>query len=195
MCWVDCSNQTCQLIGQQPGKKLKIRNKLPDDITKNRLLFDSKGASIVTPAPASVADPRCGTASTGGRIRVSSATSGQSFWQDLPCQNWSLIGSEANPCGYSYKDAKLADGPCKRVLLRSGSRLKASCKGGGPHPLDYDLQVGQSQTPVAVTIETGQLGLPGAQGYCAKFGGVVKKDGSDGKTFLAKNAAAPASCP
>ena len=195
VCWVDCSTQACKLIGQQAGKKLKIRNKLPDDASKNRLLFDSRDASITAPAPGSVGDPRCGTAGAGGRIHVSSATSGQSFSQDLPCQNWSLIGSEANPQGYRYADTKLADGPCKLVLLRSGSRLKASCRGGGPFLLDYDLQAGQSEAPVTVTVETGQLGLPGAQGYCAKFGGVVKKDGSDGKSYLAKNAPAPASCP
>ena len=36
-----------------------IKNALPDDVAKNRITLLAKSASIVTPDPGSVGDPRC----------------------------------------------------------------------------------------------------------------------------------------
>jgi hypothetical protein len=69
--------------------------------------------------------------------------------------------------------------------------MRVSCTGSGPTDLDYDLVVGQSQDPVRVTLELGTL----PNRYCLAFGGLVRADGSNGKSFLARNSPAPASCP
>jgi hypothetical protein len=77
------------------------------------------------------------------------------------------------------------------VLLKNGVLIKALCQGKGPTTnLDYDLQEGQAREPVSVVLTTGTVNT-----YCAEFGGEIKKDGSDGRSFAAREAGAPASCP
>jgi len=166
------------------GTKLLIRNAVPDAPAKNRLVFLAKDAALTAPAPGSPADPR----DAGGQITVSGASS---FTQLLPTSGWRLLGTAANPRGYKYVDSALANGPCRLVLIKDGTRAKAICTGGGALPLSYDLQPAQSETAVAV-----HLTLGGTAAYCTTFSGAsILRDGSDGKTFLAKQAAAPASCP
>lgn len=176
------------------AKKMLIKNKTPDDESKNKIVVLAKNACISTPPPGSPGDPRCGLSPPGtvkAAIRVSSATSGHSHTTDLPCQNWKLIGSESNPKGYKYKDKELDDGTAKRVVWRNGRLLKAVLKGKGTTALDYDLQVGVSEGLVQVAFATDVdqvcLGCTSAKG----------KDGSDGKKFLGKSATCPAplSCP
>ena len=72
------------------------------------------------------------------------------------------------------------------MLLKNGLLMKALCQGKGPADLSYDLQEGQAQEPVSVVLTTGA-----ANTYCAEFGGEVKKDGTDGRSFAAKEAGAP----
>jgi subtilisin family serine protease len=172
------------------GSKLRIKNKLPEDGSKNKIVFMSKDASIAIPTPESPDDPRCGRGD-GGSITVSSALSLQSYSQLLPCDNWTLTGTATSPKGYKYRDQELDEGACKLVLLKNGLLMKALCQGQGPTTeLDYDLQEGQAQDPVSVVLTTGTTNT-----YCAEFGGEVKKDGSDGRSFAAREAGAPAGCP
>lgn len=176
------------------GRKLLIKNKVPDDESKNQIVFFSEDGSIAAGALGSDEDPTCGGAGGGGgTASFTSPTSGQSHSTPLPCQNWKIIGKATPgeiPTGYRYSDGELDDGTCKVVSITHQNLVKAVCSGKGPTNLDYDLQQGTSQDPVRVVITAGSA----PRRYCASLGGTVKRDGDDGKTFLAKDAGAPASC-
>ena len=175
-----------------PGRKLIIKNASPDDESKNKIVVLLKDASITTPAPNGTDDPRCGV-SPIGTVKVSlavfSATSGQSHDTPLPCQNWALLGSETNPKGYKYRDSELDDGTVKSAVWKNGKQFKATLQGKGVSVLDYDLQTGVSQGNVAAVLTNGATQL------CASWPALNGKDGSDARTFVGQNSAAPASCP
>ena len=173
------------------GKKLLIKNKLPDDETKNKVVLLSKDTSITTPAPGSGNDPRCNVDPPGtvkATLTLSSTTSGQTHTTNLPCQNWSLLGSTTSPKGYKYSDPELDDGTAKKIIWKNGKQLKASLFGKGSSTLNYDLQIGTSQGDVAVKFVSQSAVV------CMSCAGLPFKDGSDGKVFLGKDCAAPAAC-
>jgi hypothetical protein len=175
------------------ANKLLIKNKLPDDESKNKIILIAKSNSIVAPAPNSAADPRCNSDPSGtvrATLTIASATSGQSITANLPCQNWKLIGSTTNPKGYKYTDSALADGPAKVVLWKNQTVVKVALFGKGPSVLGYDLQVGVTQNPVSARLTS-----IGGSGFCMQCTGSGSKDGSDGKLFEGKNCPAPVSCP
>jgi hypothetical protein len=168
--------------------KLQVKNTIPDDELKRKIVVLSKDAAISPPPPGSPSDPRCGSDPFGtvkAKLRVVSTTSGQSESTDLPCQNWGLIGSAASPKGYQYKDPEQNDGTAKSVKWKA-RQLKATLSGKGPTTLDYDLQVGVDQTPVAARFSSGQVTICLA---CTAFNG---KTGADGKQFLGKTQTCPA---
>jgi YVTN family beta-propeller protein len=172
-------------------KKLLIKNKSPDDESRNKIVVLSKAASIAAPAPGSSDDPRCNADPSGtvkATLALSSATSGQAHATDLPCQNWSLIGSVANPTGYKYSDPELDDGTAKRVIWKSGKQFKAVLLGKGPSTLAYDLQTGVGQGTVQAVFLSESVGL------CMSCSGLPGKDGSDAKLFLGKDCPAPVAC-
>jgi hypothetical protein len=170
-----------------PARRLVIKN--PPTPLRNNITFVAKDPQVAIGASGSSSDPRCSGATGGGAtLVVSSDTSGESVSIPLPCENWRGIGTPASP-GYKYLDKDLSEGPCKVVLIRAGKKVKARCLGRGPHALDYDLQFGQVETPVTVRLTTGN-----SAHYCAKLGGTIRKDGSDGKVFLAKASSAPSGC-
>lgn len=171
--------------GQNVGGTIVISDRVPEDPGRSSLRFNASPSSIAAPTPGSPADPRCG-ASNGGSIRVKSNASGQDFSQALPCARWEAIGDAANPKGYQYVDAEYVDGPCRRIVVRAG-RLRARCA-GRTSPLAYDLQIGQSQAPVTLLLTVG------AETYCARFGGVVTRDGSNGRSFAARRAPTTTAC-
>ncbi|MGH7786372.1 MAG: YncE family protein [Candidatus Binatia bacterium] len=174
------------------ARKVLIKNVSPDDEAKNKIVVLLKDAGITTPAPDSANDPRCGAAPSGtvkASLAIFSPTAGEQHTADLPCQNWSLIGSPSNPKGYKYRDGELDDGTAKVVIWKSGSRLKATLQGKGLSVLDYDLQVGVSQGDVAAVLTSGSTALCGS---CGAYNG---NDGSDGKKFLGKSCPAPVTCP
>jgi YVTN family beta-propeller protein len=183
---------TSAAIVPVPARRVLIKNALPDDVAKNRITLLAKSASIVTPDPGSVGDPRCNGAPDGtakATLVVSSATSGQSHATDLPCQNWKLLGSAADPKGYAYRDKKLAAGTARIVVWKSQDKLKARLLGKGPTVLNYDLQSGVDQDPVDVQF------IAGGSRVCMQCTGVNGRNGSDGKLFRGRNCSAPASCP
>jgi len=174
------------------AKKLLIKNKLPDDESKNKILVQAKSSNIIIPLPLSADDPRCNGDPNGtvkATIIIVSSSSGQTLSAALPCQNWSTIGSATNPKGYKYHDPELDDGPAKLVVWKDGKLLKATLSGQGPSMLDYDLQVGVSEDPVGVQF------VAGATNLCMQCSGMAGKDGSDGKLFKGKDCPAPAACP
>jgi DNA-binding beta-propeller fold protein YncE len=174
-----------------PAKKMLIKNKLPDDESKNKIIVLSKSPSITTPALNSSADPRCNADPSGtvkATIEVSSTPGGQSLSVPLPCQNWKLLGSSTSPKGYKYADPELDDGVVKLVMWKTANQLKATFFGKGATTLSYDLQTGVSQSPVQVKLTNQNTVL------CMACNGAPGKDGSDGKIFQGKDCPAPVAC-
>lgn len=168
------------------GRRLVVKNQIPDNEDRNRILVSARSGALAIGAPGSAGDPTCsGVGGGGGRITFSSATSGETHTSPLPCHNWT-----ATRGSYRYRDRELDDGTCKLIVIRGGRALRATCLGRGPTTLDYDLIVGQSQTPIDVTLELGSA----PNRYCLSFGGLVRADGSNGKSFFARNGSPPASC-
>ena len=173
-----------------PAKKLEIKNALPDDESKNKIILLTKSTAIAIPAPGSAGDPRCNGDPTG-TVRATltfSSPSGQTHSTNLPCQNWQLIGSVGSPKGYKYVDRELDDGTAKTVTWKDHGLLKATLLGSGPTVLNYDLQPGVSQDPVAVKLAVSNAVI------CMQCNGSNGKDGSDGKLFHGKDCPAPAAC-
>lgn len=169
------------------GKRLVINNRLPDNEARNKIMVAARSESLTISPPGSSGDPTCeGAGGGGGRLTVTSLTTGESHTTPLPCQNWT--GRKTG--SWRYNDRHLVDGTCKRVEIRSARTLKAICLGRGPSVLDFDLQQGKAQHPLDVVLEVGA----GPDRYCLRFGGEVKLDGSNAKKFLARDSAAPAEC-
>jgi hypothetical protein len=159
------------------GKKLLIKNP-PAGATKNKLVFLAKDTSIVQPT-GPTEDPTVG----GGSLTVEDIETGESFTIALPAANWTSNGNNL----FKYKDSSGAS--CKIVLIKDGVLTKAVCGGA---QVAYDL--GAAQNAVRVVLSTGTTNR-----YCTVFsaarGCTITKDGSDDKTYLAKNcSAAPSGC-
>ena len=88
-------------------------------------------------------------------------------------------GDPADGKGYKYKDPL---GPIRKATLKNGKLLKVSGKGSG---LGFSLAT--NPDPVAVALETG------AKHYCMSFGGTTSFVAN--RTYSAKDAPAPGSCP
>src|SRR6185503_11171642 len=170
------------------GTKLEVKNANPDVESKRKIVVVSKDAAIVAPPPGDPGDPRCGSDPSGtvkATIRVLSPTTGKSHETDLPCQNWSLVGSAAAPKGYRYRDAEQNEGTARTVTWRS-SQLKATLTGQGPTTLDYDLQVGVDEAPVAARFSSAPITI------CLECTAYNGKNGSNGKQFLGRKLTCPA---
>ncbi len=182
LAWAGSSSSATQLIF---GQRLVIKNQVPDDETRNRLVCLAKGDSIAAPTQGTAGDPTCsGLGGGGGSITFSSDVSGQGMTAPLPCANWRPM---RNGRGYRYLDRELDDGPCRMVHVRDGSLVKILCQGRGPSTLDFDLSLGQHQAPIEIALRLGSA----PERYCMSFGGNVRRNGTDAKTFLAAHAAAP----
>jgi hypothetical protein len=169
------------------GKRLSITNRIPDNETRNTLTFTARAEDLAISPPGSNGDPTCaGAGGGGGRITVTSVTTGESHTAVLPCANWT--GRKTG--SWRYNDRFLTDSTCKRVEIRSTRSLKAVCLGRGSSVLDFDLREGVAQQPIDVVLEVGA----GPDRYCMRFGGIVKLDGSNGKKFLARDSTAPSAC-
>ncbi|HYD48604.1 MAG TPA: hypothetical protein VEB21_09660 [Terriglobales bacterium] len=166
------------------GKRLLIKNAVPDDARRNRINGTLEDTELWLPVPYSSTDPTV----SGAVLRVESATSGQSFEQLLPAANWQRRGAGQPKASYRYVDGELDDGPCKKVTL-TRRKVSFTCGGKGPFGLGYDLVGAETQAPVRVTMQF----TPGV-GYCAELGGLISLDGTDGRSFKAKQAPAPVSC-
>ncbi len=173
------------------GRKLLIRDHASDP-TRRRARFVSRDTGAEAPLPGEPGDPTCtGPGGGGGLLRlIGTGGSGQDTGNiALPCENWKPIGPPGAPKGYRYRDKEQDQGPCKRVLVRAGKLLRASCSGKNPaSPFSYDLSSGE--TSVAVMLQTGASFT-----YCAEFSSssaTVVRD--DDRVFSARMAPAPARC-
>lgn len=175
------------------GKKMKIKDKVPDDPEKRKAQWVAKDPSIVLPAPGSAGDPSCNGDPAGtvkASIRFLSTDSGHDTGQiDLPCQWWTSVGSGPK-LSYQYKDLKLFDSPCKFIKLKTAQQIRATCLGKNPlFPLDYDLEPGTPEGSVHTVLALGD------RLFCTSIPTFKTKDGSDGKLFLGKDGPPPATCP
>lgn len=177
------------------GKVLVLTNKDPDDFEKSSGKWKASGSEIVSPLRGSENDPRCNGDPDGtvkATVRFLSATSGEDVSHGLPCQNWTVTGSNkvgsVAKRGYKYSDPKRADGPCNAVKIKGTKSVSVSCKGKpGAASFAYDLEAGVSQGAVTVVLEMGSIQ------HCAEFQPFL--NGSDGKKYKGKALAAPATCP
>jgi hypothetical protein len=162
------------------GKKLLIKNP-PAGTASNKVVHLGKDPAITIGAAGSAGDPQCTGAGGGGTSSLHILASGGSgnVTIPLPCTGWTTNGTNSL---YKYKDTTKTT--CTIVLVKSGVLAKAICKG-----TQVAIDLNGSMAPVAVVTRLN------TQEYCTEFGGLdVVKDGSDDKTFLHKNAPAPATC-
>src|SRR5262245_3725440 len=168
------------------GKKLLIKNPGGAPSANNKIVFLSKDSSTAQPS-GMTQDPRCapnGTATTGGASAALTVTGSDTFTIPLTCDNWTVNGG-----GNLFKYKDTTGNTCTIVLVKDGKLVKAICKGT---QVDYDL--GASETSVDVVLRSGPTNR-----YCtncsAGSGCATTKDGSNGKTYLAKNCtSAPGAC-
>lgn len=169
------------------GTRLVIENRVPDDESRNKLIVSARSDFLAISPPGSDGDPTCAGAGGGGaRLTVTSATTGESHTTELPCHLWT--GRKTG--SWRYADRLLSASTCKMVQIRSTRMLRATCLGKGTSLLDFDLQPGQAQHPIDVTLELGT----GPDRYCLRFDGRVRFDGSDGRKFMATDSPAPVAC-
>jgi hypothetical protein len=166
------------------GNRLLIKNRVPDDERSNRITVALKGSDLWLPVPWSSLDPTI----AGAVLRVESETSGEGFEQFLPAQNWQRRGTGQSTARYRYSDRELDESACKSATLTK-RKVKLTCSGKGAATLDYDLTEGQTQAPVRVTLQ-----FAAGVGYCAEFGGTIARDGSDARSFSAKQAPPLGTC-
>jgi hypothetical protein len=172
------------------AKQLLVKNRVPDDESRNRVVVTAKDPSIGIPAPGSSGDPRCVGLPPPGYVSTAAIVVGPGVQMDqLPCTNWTLLGRETAPKGYRYKDRELDDATTQVIVWKPGM-LKMTLKGNGPSYLGVDLVPGISILSTEVTLFV----YTGSYGYCVRCEPFNGKDGSDGKTFLGKSCAAPTVC-
>jgi len=167
------------------AKKLLIKDNALH--TKRKIVFLSKDVNIDTTSTG--IDPT----QYGATLQVYNASAGSdSACFALPNAIGSWLGSSTS--SFKYKDGTFAHGPCKVAKVKNRTLLKVVCQ-AKVQPIDYSLDEA-TQGAVGVRFTSGTIT------YCAKFGGLVKKDsGTDppiagGKgQFAAKDAPAPLTCP
>ena len=153
------------------AKKMLIKNKLPDDESKNKIVVHRQGLLGHHPGagqPRRSALRRRPAGTVKATLTFSSATSGESHSTDLPCGNWRLLGSATSPKGYKYRDSELDDGDGQdRPLEGRQAASRPCCRARARRTLDYDLQLGVGQGTVAVNVRERQQDrlqrLPGLQ--------------------------------
>jgi hypothetical protein len=143
---------------------------------------------LALPAAGSASDPTpAGSAGGGMTLALHDTTTGAAAVFSLPASGWVGTGNPAGATGYSYKDALLANGPCKTAALKTGA-LRATCRGVG---VGFSLDAATAPTLVASARVASTT-------WCAQFGAgeVVKFEPAiAGKGLLkASDAPPPVSC-
>jgi hypothetical protein len=162
------------------GTKLLIRDD-QDNPTRRRLVFRATD-QVLSTSPGAGVNPL----QDGAYLHVYNTDgTGDSACIALPAGNWVQKGLPG-ALVYRYADAPYAIGPCKKVSVKQGKIIKASCK-ATLQPITYSLDETE-QGSVAVRFVSGDAA------YCAHFdGAAVTTDGS--RRFVARFAPAPATCP
>lgn len=147
------------------------------DASKRRLKMSSADRTLRAGDALSDADPVL----YGGSLRIVSDASGFDTVFSLPSAGWSYVGNPADGRGFRYADRLGASGPVTMLKMSDG-KLKVAAAGSG---LAHTLA--SNPAPVQAVLNTGTAY------YCFEFGGTVKFKA--GKSFTAKSAPTPMSCP
>jgi hypothetical protein len=159
---------------------------------RSRITFVAKDPPAELPVPGSADDPRCNgdpQGTTRAALHFASATSGSAHSAELPCHNWKLIGAEAAPKGYRYRDRKGREGTVRSVVWKPGRQLKLELSGKGAPFLGFALEPGVAQGTLTAALRSGELRLCAA---CAAAD--ARQDGSDGRRFTGTLCPAPVAC-
>jgi hypothetical protein len=113
---------------------------------------------------------------TGATVYIGPIT-GPATVLDLPASGWNRTGN-APRIDFKYKSRA---GAIRAARLIDGRSIRFTAKGEGAYALG-----GSSPDAVGVVIEIGGVR------FCGTFGGTITRN--DGQRFVARNAAAPASC-
>ena len=161
------------------GKKLIIKNPRTG-VAVNKMVHLGKDPSIAISPSGSAGDPTCSGAGGGGASSLAVITSGGGgdVYIPLPCNRWTT-----NATNTLYKYTDTSNATCTLVVVRDGALAKAICRGS---QVAIDLNASMSPVAVITTLNNDV--------FCTEFGGTVVKDGSDEKTFMRKDALAPAVC-
>ena len=173
------SSTTTSTVAPAPltGKVFKLSVKLGDD-SKKKMTALSKDPAIAIGANGGPDDPVL----HGATLRVVSDSAAGAFdtTYSLPAgPNWTYMGKAGQNKGYKWKD-KL--GTITGVQLKPGKSLKITGKGAG---LGHDLDDDPNPVTVVFTI--------GGREQCMSFGGTTRFKAD--KSYAAKDAPAPGSCP
>ena len=162
------------------GRSLHVRERS----SGATLVLVSSDPNILAPAIGSLGDPT----RHGALLEIRDETAGTRESLALPASGWRASG-RTRPEGptYRYHDAAGASGPCRDVVLQSGTLLTARCA-GGTLPISFD-EAGARIVGVTVTLPESRFR------YCLRFAGTVSGAGTRGRHFTAGPAPAPATCP
>ena len=162
--------------GDQPVTGASLLLKDSSKTQKRRIVLVSKdGALTLGQGPGSGDDPT----RFGGSLRVRSlAGTGFDATYDLEPIGWRPLKKRDPSKGWKYTRGNAI----KLAVLKNGALLRIVGRGSA---LDHSL--GADPNPVDVVFALG------ARRYCMQFGGQVKF--APGKSYLARDAAAPVKCP
>lgn len=173
--------------------QMKDDDTAPIDPRKRRLSFRSSAyrgnaSGVVVPEFGSDGDPTSAGASGGGATLTIYPAGGDlsdAVELDLAADHWQRIGSDARP-GYRYKDAKLTEGPIKKVSLRNGT-LSISGNGAGLYSL---ADAPQGEMALRLRLGTGDVFCAAAEARDP----AIKND-SPSRFMGVGNAPQPNPCP
>lgn len=148
---------------------------------RRALTVVSEDAGLVAAGPVPFGDPT----QLGGSLRLLNPITSIEASIDLPAAGWKALGDP--PTGYRFRDPD--EGPCRKVVVRPGKKLRVRCRGAG---IDFRLDE-PSQSALAVEIRIGDAPL-----QCFEFGGAILCDQGSGSAgagcFRARRASASSRC-
>jgi cysteine-rich repeat protein len=185
-CGPDCIATTTGLT----GRRLFVEGLFSDSLQVHfirKLRALSKDPFITTSPQGSGGDP-----TLNGALLTLYNPFGETESLTLPAEYWRAVGDAAEK-GYKYKDSSGLS-PCRRVEVRPGKRIRASC---GGEAISFSLDE-TSQGAMGFKLQLGTDPV-----FCTLFddSSDIRQDyGTDAKPngrgrFRARNAPAPESCP
>jgi cysteine-rich repeat protein len=128
------------------GKLLLVKDK-DGDATKRKIVVLSKDPAVATPL-GGAGDPT----QAGGTLVVRNPATGEEVRIALPAPGWAGLGNPSGSKGWLYKDLGMASGPCKVVVAKPGTLLRAVCLGS---QIGFTLDESGGQGSLAATLAIG----------------------------------------